>query len=213
MLEVFSMGERIAVITDIHGHLPGLEAVWSDIAGCGCDRVVCLGDLVDGGEQDNEVARFLRDEGVPCMRGNHDEDGAVHVEADVRAFLAGLPEWIVEGDRYYTHISPRDSQRKILDPYEAWNVFDEHSARLTFVGHAHIPLIFGERAAHSATSTEYSFRYNEPFALDGTDRYIVVVGAVGYPRDGIRYPRYAIYDAVADTVEMRIVDGPVLPFG
>jgi predicted phosphodiesterase len=204
---------RIALITDIHGNLPGLQAVWRDIEACACDRVICLGDLVDGGDDNDEVVRFLRDAAVPCILGNHDENTALDLAADVRDFLASLPMSITEGDIYYTHISPRASQKKIVDPYEAWNVFDEHSARLTFVGHAHIPLLFGERGAHAATSTDYPIVHNQPFALDPTDRYIVAVDAVGYPRDGIRHPRYAIFDDIAGTVEMRLVDGPVLPYG
>ena len=193
------MSKRIAIITDIHGNLPGLEAVWSDIDACRCDEIICLGDLVDGGEHNDEVVRFLRDAGVACVIGNHDENPALELAVEVRQFLETLPTKIVDGDAYYTHISPRPAQRKIIDVYEAWNVFDEHPARLTFVGHAHIPLIFGERSAHSASALEYPIVYNEPFQLDGvgSDRYIVVVGPVGYPRDGIRYPRYAIFDESA----------------
>ena len=56
---------RTAIITDIHGNLPGLEAVWQDIDSCDCDRVIRLGDLVDGGDHNDEVVRFLRDASVP----------------------------------------------------------------------------------------------------------------------------------------------------
>jgi hypothetical protein len=87
------------------------------------------------------------------------------------------------------------------------------SHRLVFVGHAHIPLIFGEKCAHAASATDYPVPHNERFPLDPTDRYIVCVGAVGYSRDGIKKPRYAIYDETSGTVEMRSVDGPLLPIG
>jgi len=204
---------RIAVITDIHGNFPGLEAVWRDIDSCACDRVICLGDLVDGGDHNDDVVRFLREASVPCVLGNHDENVTLDLATDVRHFLSSLPASLAEGDVFYTHISPRECQRKIVDAYEAWNVFDEHPARITFVGHAHIPLIFGERSAHAATAADYPIVHNQPFILDPTDRYIIAVGAVGYPRDGIRYPRYAIFDDCSNTVEMRLVDGPVLPYG
>ena len=221
------MTSRIALITDIHGNLPGLMTVWEDLRTQGCDRVICLGDLVDGGEHNNEVVRFVRDNDVPCVVGNHDENLALDLAVDVRDFLSALPQSLTEGDVLYTHISPRPSQRKIVDAFEAWNVFDEHPHRLTFVGHAHIPLIFGQRSLHAATATDYPFRYNEPFMFESvgspfpsgrgfrgrSDRYVVAVGAVGYPRDGIRFPRYAIYDEDAQSVEMRLIDGPVLPYG
>ncbi len=40
---------RVALISDIHGNLHGLEAVLADIARLGADRVVCLRDIVDLG--------------------------------------------------------------------------------------------------------------------------------------------------------------------
>jgi predicted phosphodiesterase len=208
------MYQRTAIITDIHGNLEGLEAVWRDVDDTGCDRIVCLGDLVDGGRYDNEVARFIRDRGVPCVRGNHDENETLELDDDVRQYLASLPDSLVEdGGIVYTHISPRERRNKIIDVYEAWNVFDDCAARRIFVGHAHIPMIFGERSPHSASAAEHSFAYNEPFGLDPSDRYIVCVGAVGYPRDGIRNPRYAIFDEVSSSIEMRFVEGVVLPYG
>jgi predicted phosphodiesterase len=52
---------RTAIISDIHGHLAGLRAVLDDIARSDCRRIVCLGDLVDGGDDDTEGARWVRD--------------------------------------------------------------------------------------------------------------------------------------------------------
>ena len=37
---------RIAVIADIHGNMPALEAVLADIQGRGIDRTINLGDCV-----------------------------------------------------------------------------------------------------------------------------------------------------------------------
>jgi len=39
---------RIAVIADIHGNLPALEAVLADIRRRKADRVINLGDCVSG---------------------------------------------------------------------------------------------------------------------------------------------------------------------
>ncbi|MDP3045449.1 MAG: metallophosphoesterase family protein, partial [Bacillota bacterium] len=41
--------ERIAVISDIHGNLPALEAVLEEIDRIGVDGVFCTGDLVGYG--------------------------------------------------------------------------------------------------------------------------------------------------------------------
>ena len=80
-----------------------------------------------------------------------------------------------------------------------------------FVGHVHEPLIFGMRSSSFGEAAKHAFKYNEPFALSGEDRYIVSVGAIGYGRDLVGKLRYAIYDRNAATVELRAVDGPLLP--
>ena len=204
---------RTALISDVHGHYAGLLATLADAQAVGCGRVLCLGDLVDGGPGDEEVVRLIRDNSIPTVRGNHDETNSLTLAGDVRAFLEEMPEEIREGDILYTHISPRRKKAKILDMYEAWNVFGETDARMVFVGHAHIPLLFGEWSGHSCQATEYPLASNAPLVFDPQDRYIVCVGAVGYSRDGIAKPRYTIYDAGAGTVESRAVDVPALPLG
>ena len=204
---------RTALISDIHGHYAGFLAVLADARAAGCGRVLCLGDLVDGGDGDEEVVRYMRDHHVLTVRGNHDETNSLTLARDVQAYLEALPEEIREGDALYTHISPRRKKAKILDVYEAWNVFGETDARRVFVGHAHVPLLFGEYSGHSCQATEYALASNAPLVLDPSDRYIVCVGAVGYSRDGIAKPRYAVYDAEAGTVESRAVDAPTLRLG
>ncbi len=84
---------------------------------------------------------------------------------------------------------------------------------LIFVGHAHIPLLFGEGSDHACRGTEYRMESNAPLLLDPQDRYIVCVGAIGYSRDGIAKPRYVLYDAEAGIMESRAVDAPTLPLG
>ena len=37
---------RVALVSDIHGNLPALEAVVADIHRRGADQVVCLGDNI-----------------------------------------------------------------------------------------------------------------------------------------------------------------------
>lgn len=205
--------QRTAIFSDIHGHSAGLRATLADADAAGCTRLLCLGDLVDGGEGNEAVARYLRDHQILTVRGNHDETNALELAEDVRAFLDALPQSLREDDILYTHISPREKQAKISDEYEAWNVFDETTARLVFFGHVHVPLIFGERCVHKCQATAYPVVPNTPFPLDPTDRYLICVGAVGYPRDGLRKPRYAIHDAAAGTIEIRTVPCHTLPLG
>lgn len=64
---------RVALISDLHGNEPALEAVWNDIQRLGADLVACLGDAATLGPRPGAVLQRLRDEGCPCIMGNHDE--------------------------------------------------------------------------------------------------------------------------------------------
>jgi predicted phosphodiesterase len=63
---------RIAVVSDIHGNLPALEAVVRDFRDRGVDAVVNLGDTVSGPLLALETAQFLMAEGWPTVSGNHE---------------------------------------------------------------------------------------------------------------------------------------------
>lgn len=202
---------RTALISDIHGNHAGLMAVLEDIDRQRCDAIVCLGDLVEGGPDNEDVIRTLRHRGVPCVRGNHDETHDLTLTEEAAQFLKAMPEEIVDGDTLFLHISPRHSKRKIDHEVEAWNVFEETRHRLTFVGHVHVPMIFGRRSSTYGAATRHRFEYNRPFRFEDGDRYIVSVGSVGYGRDQLGKIRYAILDRAAGTVELRAFDGPLLP--
>ena len=73
---------RIAVIADVHGNLPALEAVLADVATLGVDRLVVNGDVVNRGPANVAAMRAL--EGVPHegTLGNHDDLMRMWVEKD-----------------------------------------------------------------------------------------------------------------------------------
>lgn len=205
---------RTALISDIHGNYDGLLAVLADVACQECDRIICLGDLVDGGSQSVEVVRAIREREILTVRGNHDESAVWNyaLPEDVRAYLQSLPEEITESSVIYTHTSPRARKRKIRDVIEAWNVFEETNWRRVFVGDVHIPFIMGQRCEQPVSATSYAITYDTEFAFDPGDRYIVCVGAVGYSRDGDERLRYAIYDSEKDSLLFKAPPGPLLYF-
>ena len=176
--------KRTAIISDIHGNYKGLLPVLKDIERCNCDRIICLGDLVDGGDQDGDVVRFIRDNNIMCVFGNHDECNNLMLSNDVSDFILSLPEKIIESDVIFTHISPRPKRVKVKDEIEAWNVFDETDYRLAFIGHTHFSSIFGEKCRFACTAANHPFEYGQPFNFHNNDRFIISVGPVGYARDG-----------------------------
>ena len=62
----------IAVISDIHGNCLALDAVLADLERRPADRVVCLGDAIQGGAQPAEVVERLRSLGCRVVMGNAD---------------------------------------------------------------------------------------------------------------------------------------------
>ena len=97
---------RIAVIADIHGNLPALEAVIADIERRAVDRTINLGDCVSGPLWPREVCELLMARDDLTIRGNHDRwvsgpnptsmgasDRYAHsqLNQDHRSWLAALP--------------------------------------------------------------------------------------------------------------------------
>ena len=205
---------RVAIVSDVHGNRAGLDHVIADYEACGCTQVICLGDLVDGGPADEAVVQWAMGNDVVTVRGNHDEfTDHLELSDGSRGYLAALPETLEVAGIHFTHISPRPVKRKIRDRYEAWNVFDETDFRLAFVGHAHVSFIFGERSDESVAATEHRFEFNRPYSLDPEDRYLISVGSAGYTREKPLTLRYGILDLDEGTIELRSIEGPLLPLG
>src|SRR5688500_10319546 len=110
---------RYALISDIHGNLPALEAVLADIASRpAVDATWHLGDLVGYGPWPNETVALIRNSGIAGVAGNYDSTVAAgykhcgcryedaeqerlshesyawtraHVSEETRRWLAALP--------------------------------------------------------------------------------------------------------------------------
>jgi putative phosphoesterase len=63
---------RIAILSDIHGNLPALEAVVSHMQRRGVDAVVNLGDSASGPLLPRETVRFLMAQDWIHLAGNHE---------------------------------------------------------------------------------------------------------------------------------------------
>jgi putative phosphoesterase len=66
---------RIAVLTDIHGNLPALQAVLADIENrADIEHIYCLGDMLAIGYETNRVLELLLTRtDISIVSGNHDE--------------------------------------------------------------------------------------------------------------------------------------------
>ncbi|MDJ1160055.1 metallophosphoesterase family protein [Chelatococcus sp. SYSU_G07232] len=122
---------RLAIIADVHGNLPALDAVLRDIWRRGADGVVNLGDCVSGPLWPRETCERLMELDLPTVRGNHDRvvgtgrPGALGLsdrhaydalDDAQRAWLAGLPPRLtLAGGVTLFHATPADDMAYLLD--------------------------------------------------------------------------------------------------
>ena len=122
---------RLAIVSDIHGNLPALEAVIADFTRTGVDGMANLGDIVSGPLWPAETADRLIALGWPTLAGNHerqvltlpherhgasDRHAAQRLDATHRAWLARLPatRWLA-GDLFACHGTPASDLECFLE--------------------------------------------------------------------------------------------------
>jgi len=194
---------RVAVITDIHGNLPALEAVLEAVEATEAEEVWCLGDVVGYGVEPDACAALVRERCAICLAGNHDiavlggldissfsEAAAVAVEwtrenaaEETLEFLRGLePATEREGIGLF-HASPRDPVWEyVLSAEQAGAGMDANPRRIGLIGHSHVALFFSRTApgedARGAQASDGTL-----LDLNAGD-WLVNPGSVGQPRDG-----------------------------
>jgi predicted phosphodiesterase len=194
----------IAILYDIHGNLPALEAVLADARAAGADRFILGGDYALFGPWPRETVDLLGELDADWLRGNgerwtaHPADAPQDevVQSAVRACrellgdercgqLAALPFDLARDRTRYVHASPVSDVRSFgpeHDDSEEEMLEGVIETRLVF-GHSHLP-----------------FKRSSTAGIE-----LVNPGSVGMPFDGDPRAAYAI---VADggEVEHRRVD-------
>ena len=206
---------KFAVLTDIHANRAAFQAVLADVAARGADRIVLLGDVVGYGPDPEwcvDKAASLVLAGAVCVQGNHDSAAAggvnslranatkalVWTQARLtdahRAFLAGLPLTVLEGDVLFVHASANDpgSWIYVTSASMARAAFRSCKARVILCGHVHVPLLASSDVG--GVVRVQTFRMAKPIPLIRSRRWLAVVGSVGQPRDGFVQAGYAMLD-------------------
>ncbi|HEX8857055.1 MAG TPA: metallophosphoesterase family protein [Thermoleophilaceae bacterium] len=184
----------LAVVYDVHGNLPALEAVLEDAEQVGADSFFLGGDYVGMGAWPEEtLARLQQLENATWIRGNwerwqaHPEDAPddewlqraiAYAEGalggNLVAELAALEQARVYEGALYCHASPQSDMRSFFpEPAE-----DEDEL---IDGVAEPTLVFGHTHLQFSRTSEHGILMLNP-------------GSVGLPFDGDRRAAYALID-------------------
>ncbi|WP_431130080.1 metallophosphoesterase family protein [Variovorax paradoxus] len=159
---------RIAIVSDIHGNLPALEAVVKDIRRRGVDAVVNLGDSLSGPLMPLETAQFLMAQDWVHLAGNHerqlltlpsgrrgpsDEFAHSRLGGKEFAWMASLgPSLRFSPEVLLCHGTPASDLEYFLETVEPSNFraatmpeidarLGEVDAELIACGHTHVPRV------------------------------------------------------------------------
>jgi putative phosphoesterase len=205
----------VAVITDIHGNLPALEAVLGRIEELGIEEVYCGGDLVGYGPHPNEVCALIEERGIPTIHGNYDyaiardlEDCGcayvnphdrelgqrsvdwtlAHTNPEAKAFMRGLPfslRFDLGSNRLHL---VHGSPRKVNE-----YLFEEKPASLY------------ERLARAEEAETLVFGHtHKPWIREYGGVLFVNCGSVGKPKDGDPRGAFAVFEDAGDRIDARI---------
>src|SRR6266852_2395950 len=212
---------KYAVIADIHANLEALEVVLEDARSQKCTHYCCVGDVVGYNANPKECLDIIRDTGMPCVKGNHDEYGSAddtlegfhpHAAEAVHWTRKQLPEadrqWLREL-KYVRLVTSFTLVHATLDGPQRWGyVFDKLAAAASFTyqntavcffGHTHVPVAFiRDNMVRGGTYSK--------FKVEPGKKYFVNVGAIGQPRDNNPKAAYVVYDMDEATIELRRLD-------
>jgi len=216
---------KIGVMSDIHGNSEALSEVLIDIEKQSVDKIMCTGDLVGYGPYPNEVVNTFIDQKIPSTLGNHDlatfdmellnDLTGIAYESimltldilgkDEKKYLEKLPKSIDCRNFHFVHASPPDNVRGYITKKsvnEIRYLFSQFDSKICFIGHTHL------LARYHSENNELKHESMEQgkLKLDPEKKYIINVGSVGQPRDGIPKAKYVIFNEDDYSLEIRFID-------
>lgn len=139
---------KLGVIADIHGDYTALQTVLDRLDNYHhVDHILCAGDLVGRGPEQEKVVEVIRKRGIPTVKGNHDE-WAYGMTAENAEFLMDLPiNWQKRYEGYTVFMCHGKPGNNI------WGLYRDHvsntllnmmleslDADVLIVGHTHVPM-------------------------------------------------------------------------
>ena len=196
---------RVAVITDIHGNLPALEASLRAIDAIGVDGLYCGGDLVGYGPHPNEVCRLIEEREIPTIYGNYDyaigreldDCGCAYVTPHDRELGQQSVAWTLA----HTDQRSKDFMRGL--PFDLRFELGERKVHLVHGSPRKVneylfedkPASLYERLARAETDDVLVFGHtHKPWIHEYGGVLFVNCGSVGKPKDGDPRAAFAILE-------------------
>ncbi len=210
---------RYLIFSDIHANLEALENITEEINVLNPDIVVSLGDVVGYGANPAECVDLVEEYSHIKICGNHDlaatgvlsagnfNETARRAIAWTGQSLDSLRMEQLEdydpvrrySDCIFAHsspVSPLDWEY-ILTKNQAREIFEKTSEKFIIVGHTHIPGII------IYDSGKCRVEHSSRVAIQPGIRYLINVGSVGQPRDGVAAASYAMLDEKRQRLSLR----------
>jgi predicted phosphodiesterase len=181
----------VAVFSDVHGNLPALEAFARAVEGR-ADRYLCLGDSVNYGPWNDECLELIWGlPGIEIVEGNHD-----------RLFLddTGLHEEIPLVQEFYQASHACFTRRDLLADLPASTRLGPFRCEHTIGG----ARVFADTDV--AVECDYLIGHSHwQFSVMRGPWRVVNPGSIGQNRHRIDHVDFALYDTVADRIDLEYV--------
>ncbi len=215
---------KTAIISDIHANWEAFQTCLADARNWGAERYVLLGDIVGYGPDPIAVvdlAMRMVAEGAIAVLGNHDAalgeprngmnglaDAAIRwtdrqLNGQQREFLKNLPLAYTENDLLFVHANAAApaAWHYINGPLAAEQSLRCTTQGIVFCGHIHVPAIYSQ--APERPVAWFDPMEDVPVPLAIFQRWLVVAGSCGQPRDGNPAACYLRFDEAAREVTFR----------
>lgn len=216
---------RYAILSDVHGRRPKLEAVLGDALQRGAEEIISLGDV--GGD---DCLSLLCQADAKAVFGNYEVSGWGRLEPKHRDWVRAWPPILDEEGFLAVHAAPwypdglwnvedfgawlklTGRSWRALFPYlsedddHLWQALAElemAGRAILFHGHTHVQTVRRLDPAGHLKQVRRTL-----FEVKPDHRYIVGVGSVGLPEDG-GWAAYVLYDADSARIERIRLHHPV----
>jgi putative phosphoesterase len=207
--------DSVAVITDIHGNLPALQAALARIDELAITRVYCGGDLVGYGPNPNEVCALIAERDIPTIYGNYDyaiardldDCGCAYVTAHDRQLGRRSVQWTLA----HTDQASKDFMRQL--PFDLRFEIGGTPVHLVHGSPRKVneylfedkPASLYERLAKDEDADLLVFGHtHKPWVDEFGGVVFANCGSVGKPKDGDPRSAFAVLRRTAGRVEVEI---------